>query len=350
MMRGPRLTAIVLALGVWLMGCDRMPSDPGLDPELDAALAAAEAAAGTSAPHTLPDLLRQAITTTHEELGRDAARDVTRTWLRLSDEARSAVRSADRQSAYARLNEVHQEELRIVLHVFGNDVVGRTISAIEAGVAAARADLAEASRAGKDVARSANLVSDITADLAEARAAEARGEAERALDRATAAAVTLGAVRSFIGWLNRVEGLEALFPEAITRLEQGAGREAERVRSAIDLLTWRMQTALNSGDHVAARRASEDIRRQQIAIVLRVFGSGRVHRLTTDVGAAVAASRRRLDELEKSGRDVARHRRMLREAESLHERAVAALAGGDEATALDLASHAAGLVNTLGQI
>ena len=349
-MAGKQLTASVLALLLGIAACDRMPSDPGLDPELDAALMAAEAAAGTNAPFTLPDLLRQAITKTHTELGREAARDVTRTWLQLNEKAREAIRAADRQSAFARLTEVHAEELRIVLNVFGGDVVGRTIDAVEAGVSAARRELADASRSGRDVARSANLIDDILSDVAAARAARSQADLPRALDRATTAAVTLSAVRSFIGWLNRVEGLETLYPEAIDRLERDTGQRADDVRAAIDRLTWRMQSALSAGDHDAARRASEAIRAEQIATVLRVFGAGRIRKLTGDVGVAIDATRSRLDEMEASGRDVARYRRMLREAASLHERAAAALIGGDAATALDFASHAAGLVNALGQI
>lgn len=349
-MAGRRLTGIVSALVLAVAACDRMPSDPALDPELDAALVAAETAAGTSAPFTLPDLLRQAITKTHTELGREAARNLTRRWLRLNEEARDAIRAADRQSAYARLTEVHQEELRIVLEVYGNGIVANVVTAIEAGVENARRDLAEAGREGKDVARSANLIDDISADLAEARAADAQGDVARALDHATTAAVTLSAIRSFIGWLNRVEALESLYPEALARLEQTSGSAARDVRSSIDLLTWRMQSALRSNDHAAARRASEDIRAAQIAIVLRVFGPGRVHELANDVAAAIAASGARLDQIESAGRDAGRYRRMLREAVSLHERAIAALNSGDAATALDLASHAAGLVNALAQI
>jgi len=349
-MPGKRLTAILLGLFVAITACDRMPSDPALDPELDAALLAAEASAGTSAPHTLPDLLRQAITKTHTELGRESARDVTRTWLKLNEQAREAVRAADRQSAYARLTEVHEEELRIVLHVFGNTIVTNVIADIDAGVATARRQLLEASRAGKAVARSANLIDDITSDLNDARMAARRGEQERALDRATTAAVTLSAVRSFIGWLNRVEGLEALYPEAVTRLERTADVEARDVKSSLEKLTWRMQSALNSGDHAAARTVSEEIRARQIATVLRVLGNDRVQKLTVDVGASIESARTRLDAIEASGRDVGRYRRMLREASSLHERATAALTAGDAATALDLASHAAGLVNGVSQL
>lgn len=346
-MFGNRLKAIVLVLFAFAAACDHMPSDPTLDPELDKALHAAESAAGTTAPNTLPDLLRRAITRTNVEQGRDAALRLTSTWLQLNEDARAAIRNADRQSAYARLSMVHAEELRIVLAVYGGEVVTTVIEAVEAGLHTAREQLTEASLAGKDVARSANLLEDIAGDLIAARGAARDNQLERALDRATTAAVTLSAVRSFIGWLNRIDGLEVLFPQAIAKLERvdsGSAREAKRTE---DRLTAAMQSALSAGDHPAARRASEQLRAHQISTVLRVHGAATARRLTAEVGDGLLVSRARLDELQAAGREVGRYVRMFREAGSLHERAQAALNDGDTATALDLASHAAGLLNAL---
>ena len=81
--------------------------------------------------------------------------------------------------------------------------------------------------------------------------------------------------------------------------------------------------------------------------MLKVAGPRAVRRLVEQVAARSDALRTAITALETNGYDVVRYRRMLNEAADLAQRAGTSADTGDNATALDLGSHAAGMLNAL---
>jgi hypothetical protein len=143
----------------------------------------------------------------------------------------------------------------------------------------------------------------------------------------------------------RLGGLERQYGEAIARVadEHGAERAAALLLRRERLLDA-ARTAARAGQRSAAQAGFEGARREQIRVVLDVLGAARVAVVLDAVTEAA----------ERAGADVAAarfagssHERMLRTAAELLVRARAAWDAGDAATALDLASHAAGLVDTV---
>jgi hypothetical protein len=115
----------------------------------------------------------------------------------------------------------------------------------------------------------------------------------------------------------------------------------------VDALDAAARVALRSANRGTAQAKLAAVRAEQIQVVLRVLGAQTATTLVDRVAARAAQTRAVLAELDKNGRDVARYQRMLREANDLNVRAATAITKGDPATALDLGSHAAGLLNAL---
>jgi hypothetical protein len=168
-----------------------------------------------------------------------------------------------------------------------------------------------------------------------------------ALDQATRASDVLDGVTHFLITLERIPALETQFAEAAARLSRERGSlAAQRMLVRLDAANQEARAALRSGDRERARQRLEVVRQEQIRIVLDVHGSRAVSRLLDQVETGLLATRPRIDELAQT-RPAERANRMLAEAGSLHARAQRAFARGDPARALDLASHAAGLINAV---
>jgi hypothetical protein len=344
--RGPSVFLIAVAL---LSGCDRTPTDTTLDgdPETTLLNGNTDASVFASSATSLSSLLRTAVAKVEAEKGPAAVRQLLETWRRLQEEAQSAVRGADRQRAQAKIAAIRAEEIRIVLLVLGNDVAFRTTAAVGEGLAHVRMDLSRAEAAGRDVTRAKELTAQVAEALHKANGALESRDAAKALDFATQASELLDNVVHFLIALERIPALESLFADAIAKVAREKGRQAALTLTAtLTRLNDEARAALRAGDRQTAARKLEAVRKEQIRIVLEVFGSGVVAPLIERVDAAIAATRARVAS-SNVARVVEQAQRMLKEAADLNSRARTAHGSGDMSTALDLASHAAGLVNAI---
>ncbi|CAN5860331.1 hypothetical protein BH23GEM9_BH23GEM9_09550 [soil metagenome] len=345
-------TAAILFVSLWLAACDGDLNEPLTDRADLAALLNADG--GQLRPHSLPGLLHAAIRKVYTEQGPGAARAVVNDLRRLQEEARSAHDNGARESAAARLEAVRREELAVVLGVFGESIVPTGIAALKTDSARmARALAIPAvtdallSRTDALLSRGDELRARFHDYLAQAQAA-AGSDPYTALDAVTRAAAVLDLLRHVAADERRVRALDELFSEAVEQLRARNGADDGRSSlGAYNEMQRAAQAAVRNGDRQLAQSALESVRGEQIRIVLDVLGSGTVDRLLDDVGYGLAELNVALAGARSGGRDVSRLGRMSASARDMHSRARAALDGGDAVAALDLGSHAAGLINTL---
>jgi hypothetical protein len=342
-----RGTCLVILLLVWTAtACDRVPTEPSLE-TTDAWLSEPGARTSVYAPSStsLPQLFRSAAAKVLLDHGADAQKRLLADWRRLNEAANSALKSGDRGTAQTRIAALRAEEVRTVLRVFGDRVVQRTILAIDGGLAKARRALASAEAAGHQAERGRALAAQVDGRLIQARAALQAGDYPEALERAVEASDLLDSVVHFTISLNRIAGLETLFPAVLDKIGHERGDAAVNSLIAdLERINGDARLALRRGDRDRARQHLESARAEQIRIVLDAIGPTAITRLAQAVDSTVAATRKQVANLaEPLATD--RVSRMLSEAAGLNARARAALLRGDRSTALDLASHAAGLVN-----
>jgi hypothetical protein len=230
----------------------------------------------------------------------------------------------------------HAEQLRIVLHVFGDRAAHRVIGAV-------RAEEAELQR-GVTAAAPAE-VRDILAQATDLLArAEASDAVAPALDDATRAAALLSAARIALSEVGRIPGLDQIFRNAATRIlenrNDGQLAEYQRLQLAAD-------RAARAGDRAGAQKLLDEMRAEQIQLVLSVYGTEAGQHLLAQARMAAADVRTTLKQARRSGRDMVRLERMHATARDMLTRADAAYARGDARTALDLGSHAVSLLNAL---
>lgn len=344
-----RLILLTLLLGFASAACDATPADP-LDARGDLATLLEESAAapGQPAPFTLPGLVHAAVHKVYTEQGATAARALVNDLRRLQEEARVAVAASDRDHAAARLNAVHEEQLRIVLRVFGPGVADRVIVGVALEAARLGRVVEEAAAAGRDMHGAQQSLVALQSLLQEAATAAAHGDATAALDAATRAARHAGEVRHAVAQARRIPGLDELFDVAVATLRADLGPDAARAALAhYNSLRRAADEAVRAGDRQRAHTALERVRGEQIRFVLRVLGADAVGRLldavargADEVDTALAAAR-------AAGRDASRFERMAASARDMLLRAQDHFYDGDPASALDLASHAAGLLNAI---
>jgi hypothetical protein len=346
------LTAAVLIVGLSFSACDGDLSEPLAD-RADLASFLNGSSVGTHFPsHSLSGLLFSAIRKVYTEQGAGAARAVVNDLRRLQEEVRLTQMASDREAAASRMLAVRAEELEIVLRVFGGSIVETVISAVRSDAAALQ-PLVEALPAGDPArARATDLLAQLGAHLAQAERAASAGAGRRALDEATRAAAFSERVGQVLAETRRVAGLQELFDAAVAKLHavstgEDGGDDVRSSLAAYNELQREAQQAVRTADRDRAHGALKAERDEQIRIVLDVLGPAAAHRL-------IDAAQRGLVELDASlkaarsaGRDVSRLSRMSATARDLLVRAGAALAAGDAHTALDLGSHAAGLINSL---
>jgi hypothetical protein len=336
--------AIALLFTFVVAGCDSAPSDP-LDSRTD--LSALLADGRAAAPGlSLPGLVYSAVHRVYSEQGASAARALLTDLRRLEQEGRAASNGAGRGEAAAHSQALHAEEVRIVLRVYGDAIVFRVIEAVREDALRWTLRVSAEEQAGRAVSGARELLARLDAQLAAAVTAQERGDAASALDAATRAAATGEALRAALEDASRIDGLDNLFEVATQRLRsaQGAGgarsalaRHAELHRAAED--------AVRLGDGERAHAALKAVRDEQIRVVLAVLGPSSLERLLRDASAGLAELETMLQGARAAGRDVARLQRMAATSRDLLHRATAARQAGDAEIALDLATHAAGLVN-----
>ncbi|MGQ0562074.1 MAG: hypothetical protein ACT443_09395 [Gemmatimonadota bacterium] len=350
MMHRPLVLFAVSLTTALMAACDRAPTGPELD-EVAALLSlskpsgAANSRIGNS---TLPALFRESIARVEAQQGRAGVEAQLSDWRRLQEELKTEAVMSSRAAIQARLEAVHEEELQVVLRVLGGRAITRALGEANVGLAEAQAHIAAAAASGEDMSAAQLVVEQVAAKITAARRAIAISQSREALAAASEAASQLAGLRYFLIDARRIPGLETLFPQAVTRLSAEARQgEAEKALKALEPLKARTSAALRTGDRSAAHELLAQLRSEQIRIVLSVLGKRsaaqlieRVDERAPEVAAKVAA-------LEVKGRDIVRLERMVNESRDMGQRARAALEQGDAATALDLGSHAAGLLNAV---
>ena len=342
-----RIGRLLLVSTVLLAGCDRTPTDPVVDEQSDLLGAAASESLFAPSPTSLSSLLRTAVAKVEREQGTTVARQLLANWTRLNEELQAAARSGNRQVAQAKLAAVRAEEIRIVLLVLGTGTAERTITTVATNFAHTRIALSAAEAAGKDVSRTRALVSQVSEALVKANGGLQTRNYAVALDYATQASDLLDALNRFLLTLSAIPTVETLLNDAVAKVTREQGREAAvTLLATLTRLNEEVARALRAGDRQAAQAKLEAARKEQIRIVLLVLGNGVAQQTIERVEAGITSLKNRLS-LVAEPRIVQRGQTMLAEAASLNTRAKSARAAGDHATALDLAGHAAGLLNAL---
>lgn len=341
------LFSVTLFLAAAITACDRAPTEPRLRGLVDL-IAANEKGTTASASSTLPALLSQAVAKLEKEEGHVGVETAFADWTKLQDQLQAQVVASDRSAVQAKLAAIHAEELRIVLRELGQSVVTRVLSETNVGMAEAGALIVNAQAAGEDMSRALTIAQQVRRTSAAASKALAADEYVKALDLATQSASLLNGLTYFLVELRRIDGIEALYPRAVGQIASTKGAAAADALTAdVKVLDAAARTALRSANRSTAQAKLSAVRAEQIQVVLDVLGERAATTLVERVATRISQTRAVLSELDRSGRDVARYQRMLREANDLNVRAATAISKGDPATALDLGSHAAGLLNAL---
>ena len=338
---------MILLAVLALAACDRTPTDPALL-DVDAALKeTAESAVFAAAPTSLHHLFGKAVARVARSGNRAAFRDALSKWRHLNEQARSALTSAERPVAHEKVAAVRSAELEFVVRTLGNAAVAKVASDVGLGLAQVRLQIAAEEQTGTDITRAQSMAGDVSALLHRANQAIEAGDYISVLDYATQASDQLDAVAHFLIDLHRIPTLETFVAEARHTYgrERGATALAE-LQSDLKRLNDEARTALRAGDRTLAAELLDDVRTEQIRMVLNVLGADVVESLIEQVEAGVGANRKRVATIPDAQLHL-RVNKMLAEATSLNRRARAAWAAQDPAAALDLASHSAGLVNAV---
>ena len=311
-------------------GCERAADPVVVEERLPAARRTA---------NTLQSLFEEAMRVEQHRRGPAALESALDMWEARQAEVRAAHATGDPAAVQARLQAMRNEEIRFVLGVFGSGVVTRVLSETNVALANARVRLIEAARQGAQTASAEISAEEISQLLSRATSLVSR-DPVRALDLAAEAARLLAGIDDAIIELRRLRGVETLFPEIAPRLK------AEDLRAHVRLQS-QAHAALRSGDRHLASRQLAAVRAEEIRLVLKATGDAASGRLLQQVDGSIAEMRLSVQALKATGTDAIRRERMLATAIDLYEQAETAEAEGDHAKALDLGSHAAGLLNAL---
>jgi hypothetical protein len=335
-----------LAAGVLLAACEGDVSEPLADRADVVALLDGRSAAGHYPAHSLPGLLQAAIRTVYTEHGAGAARALVDDLRRAREQTRLARAGGDGVVAAWGAEAARAEELEIVLRVFGDGVAQTTVLALRGEASRLADEAARAPAAARQ--RSEELLAELGRHLEAAEAAAGPTAARTALDYAVKAGALADRAHHLLADSRRIAALPELFDGAVARLRSQDGGDAARTRLAeYNALQRRAEDIVRNGDHQRAHAALKAARDEQIRVVLELAGAEPVGRLLHDAEAALDELDVALAASRSAGRDVTRLGRMAVSARDMIGRSTAALAEGDAATALDLGSHAAGLINTL---
>jgi hypothetical protein len=327
-----RLFPLALLLLAASAACERAATDPSV-------LEADRATPSRGAPNTLPTLFNEALRTAQLRSGADAVNGALKTWEARQAEVQAAHAAGNPAGVQARLQALRNEEIKLIVGVLGPEVVTRALSESNAALADARRRITEAAQQGAQTGAAEVAAGEIDELLSRATTMSASDPA-RALGDVTEAARLLGNIDDAIIELRRLRGVESLFPEVAPRLAPEALRRHARLQGDA-------QAALRSGDRAGARAKLEAVRAEEIRLVLQASDERAFIRLLGQVSAALGELRNSVQNAAASDGDLLRLERMLATAHDLHQQARQAEAAGDHARALDLGSHAAGLLNSM---
>jgi hypothetical protein len=341
------LAPAVLGAALLVTGCDGDMSEPLGDRDV-AALLEGRGVSGQYPAHSLPGLLQAALRSVYVEHGAGAARALVTDLRRAHEQARSAQTSGGDMAAAAQAA-TRAEELEIVLRVFGDRIVATAMAAVRSDLQRFEQDLQAEAGAAENVVRARELMAGARLGLAEAEEAVRTGDVRGALDYTVQAGAFAERARRVRLEAMRVAGLPELFDESVARMRSLNG-DGTAVRSrlvAYDELQRTAEAVVRTGDRQRAHAALKAARDEQIRIVLEMLGPAAVSGVLADAAAGLSELDAELRTARRAGRDVSQLSRMATTARDLIARGHAAAAAEDPATALDLGSHAAGLVNTL---
>lgn len=322
------LAVLLLAVAA---GCERT-----IDPSI---VEAERALRPRGAPNTLQALFEEALRVAQRRHGPDALENALAAWEDRQAAAQAAHAAADPGALQAELRAMHVEETRFVLDVLGPGVISRVLSESNVGLANARLRLIEAARQGAQTGAAEASAQEISQLLSRATALVSSDPAQ-ALEVATEAARLLAGIDDAIIELRRLRGVETLFPELAPRLQ------SEDLRAHVRLQT-EAHAALRAGQRAEASQKLAAVRSEEIRLVLKATNNAAAGQLLQQVEVAFAELRHHLQAEKAGGVSAVRRERMLATAHDLFEQAKAAETRGDHARALDLGSHAAGLLNSL---
>jgi hypothetical protein len=334
-----RPAAILLLAASLLAACDSTPVDPS-DPRADLAVAlfGEDAVAAAKVPMSLPGLVQSSIYRVYSEHGAAAARTVVADLRRLQELTRTASAITEFETLASRQRALHAEQLNLVLKVLGEDVAAAVITAVRDDSRRLHERLG--SLTGDGAERPRELLAHVAELIVDAESAFDSGARRVALDAATRAAALIDEARIAVAESRRVPGLDELFRMA----SRGATGADAAVLDTYRRLQQAAQEEIRAGDRLRAHEALAAVRAEEIRVTLHVLGEQAVHELVARTAHSLTEVRA---ELAYASGDVSRLDRMAGSASELVERARLALLQDDAALALDLASHAAGLVNTV---
>jgi hypothetical protein len=339
----------ILGLSTALAGaCDRTPTAPEMA-DVAELLAASNPSArvnSRTSRNTLPALFRESIATVEARQGRPAVEMMLSDWRALQEKLKTEAATAPRAVVQNRLAAIHEQELAIVERVLGSRAVTRVITESTAALNDADTQITAASSSGQDMASARSVATDAAEKLEAARRALAASDSRVALESASQAATLIAGLGYYLVETQRVHGIEALFPQAVARINATSGARDDAV-IALEGLDAQTRAAVAAGDRARAHRLLAQTRAAQIRLVLRVFGTSAVTRVVAQVDERARSVEAQVRAAPDSGRDSLKIQRMLHEAKDMNARARRALDAGDAATALDLGSHAAGLLNAV---
>lgn len=322
---------LVLLLMAVSAACERAATGPSIIEE--------DRARARGAPNTLPVLFDEALRTAQQRNGDDALNTALKTWESRQAEVQAAYAARNPAALQARLQALRNEEIKLVVNVLGTSVVGRALSESNAALTAARQRITQAAQQGAQTGAAEKAVDEINQLLSRATALQS-SEPERALAIATEAARLLATIDDTIIELRRLRGVESLFPEVAAQLKPADLRAHARLQGEA-------QNALRAGERSLARAKLEAVRSEEIRLVLQASGERACVQLLGQVAASIGELRNSLNLLDADDGDALRLERMLATAHDLHQQARHAESAGDHARALDLGSHAAGLLNSM---
>lgn len=333
-----------------LAACDHAPTDPNVDVEALISANNPGAAAGIKPlTSTLPALFRESIAKIEGRDGHLGVEALLSDWRKLQNDLKDQAPSLNRSAIQAKVQAIHNEEVRVVLQTLGSPVLTRVMSDVNVGLAETETQISLARMAGANLSNVAPVLDQVREKAAAARGLISAGENQRALDLAAQAATLLSGVEYYLVESQRITGVEGLFPLAVAKLnaDPNLSANAREALKQAQLAESVARATLRSGERSATHARLAQARAQQINVVLQAFGSDAATHLISQIDARLTIMRATIDSLETAGTDVVRYERMLREATDLATRARDAARKGDSATALDLGSHAAGMLNAL---
>jgi hypothetical protein len=339
-----RRAGALLVLGfLAVSACDRDLLDPALHDGDEAALLQA---AGLGRPEGRFTLAGMTVEAARQlaRTDRTRARDLLAGLARQHGDALAGAAGSGDSAAFAGARQaLRQAQLALVLDALGEAGVERVLAGVAEGLE--RAAVALDRIGGHYPEQTAPLrqgYGGISRRLEAGRVSLEAGDLLAALDAGTGGAEGLVELRRSVLDLERVRALPDLFPQAAQLLSGGsaglgggAGLLAEHER-----LEEAARVAVAGSDRERAHSALAAVRESELRITIETLGPATAATVVSEVAGSLA--RLQAD----SARAEARLRRMLRSATDLLHRADAALQRGDGIAALDLASYAAGLVNS----